>query len=106
MTHLIDRIGNTPLLRLEHISRMVGANVFLKHKACNPFGSALDRTAWGYLKQAAERGELGPGGCVVEASSGNFAISLAHLCAAMGCSLFIAMLRGRQTFRSSHAICH
>lgn len=91
MTHLIDRIGNTPLLRLEHISHMVGANVFLKYEACNPFGSALDRTARGYLKQAAERGEIGPGGCVVEASSGNLAISLAHLCAAMGLSLFIVM---------------
>ena len=91
MIHLIDRIGNTPLLRLEHISRMVGANIFLKYEACNPFGSALDRTAWGYLKQAVDCGELKPGGCVVEASSGNLAISLAHMCAAIGISLFIVM---------------
>lgn len=89
--HLTDRIGNTPLLRLEHISRMVGANVFLKYEAGNPFGSALDRTAWGYLKKAADCGELRQGGCVVEASSGNLAISLAHLCAAMSLSLFIVM---------------
>ena len=91
MIHLTDRIGNTPLLRLEHISRMVGANIFLKYEACNPFGSALDRTAWGYLKQAVDCGELKPGGCVGEASSGTLAISLAHMCAAIGISLFIVM---------------
>ena len=101
MIHLTDRIGNTPLLRLEHISRMVGANIFLKYEACNPFGSALDRTAWGYLKQAVDCGELKPGGCVVEASSGNLAISLAHMCRHRNFPVYCHAGAGRRQYSAS-----
>lgn len=91
MLHLTDRIGNTPLLYLESISRIVEANIYLKYEACNPFGSAQDRVAWGLIQKGLESGEFKAGGSVVGASSGNFALSLARLCGSMQSTLYITM---------------
>ncbi|WP_168732501.1 PLP-dependent cysteine synthase family protein [Desulfovibrio desulfuricans] len=89
--HLSERIGNTPLIFLEHISHMIGGRVFIKYEVCNPFGSALDRTAFSYLQQGINTGELKPDGCIIESSTGNLAISLAYLCAAQRVTLLVVM---------------
>ena len=73
---LSDAIGGTPLIFLETISRMIGANIFIKYEAGNPFGSSLDRTALRYIQQGIQSGKLTPDGCIVEASSGDLAVSL------------------------------
>jgi cysteine synthase A len=80
----LERIGSrfaeTPVIRLDH-DRL---RLFTKLEFRNPNGSVKDRSAYLILKRAAERGELAPGSTVVESSSGNFAISLAVLCRAIG----------------------
>jgi N-(2-amino-2-carboxyethyl)-L-glutamate synthase len=80
----LERIGSrfaeTPVIRLDH-DRL---QLFAKLEYGNPNGSVKDRSAYVILKRAAERGELVPGVTVVESSSGNFAISLAVFCRAIG----------------------
>ncbi len=91
MLHLTNRIGNTPLLYLEHLSKILESNVYVKYEVCNPFGSIQDRTAWACIKIGIEDKKLTSGGSVIAASSGNFAVSLARLCASMHCLLYLAM---------------
>ena len=67
----------TPLVRLAHISRVFGANLFLKMETCNPYGNAWMRHALGCLGAALARGELGPSGHVVDAADGGMALGLA-----------------------------
>lgn len=67
----------TPLVRLAHISRVFGANLFLKMEMCNPYGNAWMRHALGCLGAALARGELGPSGHVVDAADGGMALGLA-----------------------------
>ena len=88
---LSDAIGGTPLIFLETISRMIGANIFIKYEAGNPFGSSLDRTALRYIQQGIQSGKLTPDGCIVEASSGDLAVSLAYLCAENRITLMLVM---------------
>lgn len=88
---ILDCIGNTPLVRLERISRMLGANVYVKMESRNPGGSIKDRAARAYIEGAMQRGELERGGCIVEASSGNLGIGLALLCTKLDIRLILAM---------------
>lgn len=67
----------TPLVRLAHISRVFGANLFLKMEMCNPYGNAWMRHALGCLGAALARGELRPSGHVVDAADGGMALGLA-----------------------------
>lgn len=89
--NILDCIGNTPLVRLERISRMLGANVFVKLESRNPGGSIKDRAARAYIEGAMQRGELERGGCIVEATSGNLGIGLALLCTKLDMRLILVM---------------
>lgn len=80
-------IGNTPIVVLPQ----EGAVLLAKLEKFNATGSAKDRAAWAMLRGAEERGELRPGGTVVEATSGNTGIALAALAAAKGYRCVIAM---------------
>jgi len=84
-------IGNTPVLRLNRIASSNAASIYLKLEYMNPGGSHKDRIAYYMLKDAVESGRLREGGCIVEVSSGNTALSLAWMCVRLGLkAIFIA----------------
>ncbi|KAK5233559.1 hypothetical protein LTR47_005181 [Exophiala xenobiotica] len=88
---LTGAIGNTPLIRLRHLSEQTGCNVLGKAEFQNPGGSVKDRAALYVVKDAEERGLLKAGGTVVEGTAGNTGIGLAHVCRARGYRLVIYM---------------
>ena len=88
---VLDLIGRTPLLRLGRIAEGAGAEVLVKHEALNPSGSVKDRAALAMVAAAEERGEVGPGATLVEATSGNTGISLAMIAAVRGYRCVIVM---------------
>ncbi len=87
----LDLIGNTPLVRLEGPSREAGCDIFGKCEFLNPGASVKDRAALGIVRDAEARGELQPGGCVVEGTAGNTGIGLALVCNALGYRCVIVM---------------
>jgi cysteine synthase A len=74
---LIDAIGNTPLIRLKHASELTGCTILGKAEFMNPGQSVKDRTGRQIILEAEKRGELKPGGLVVESTAGNTGIGLA-----------------------------
>lgn len=84
-------IGNTPLIRLNRLSAETKCNVLGKAEFQNPGGSVKDRAALYVVKDAEERGQLRPGGTVVEGTAGNTGIGLAHVCRSKGYRLVIYM---------------
>lgn len=88
----IERIGNTPLLRLEKVAREVpGVTILAKAEWTNPGGSVKDRAAGGMVRDAMARGLLGPGKMLLDATSGNTGIAFAMLGAAMGFPVHLCM---------------
>ena len=84
-TKLQQRIGNTPLLRLERIAAgLDGVQVLAKAEWTNPGGSVKDRAAANIVNQALRSGELGTGRILLDSTSGNTGIAYAMLGAALG----------------------
>lgn len=84
-TALLDRIGNTPLVRLGRIAaHLPGIQILGKAEWANPGGSVKDRAASGIVADAQKRGLLGKGKHLLDATSGNTGIAYAMLGAAMG----------------------
>jgi cysteine synthase A len=81
---LLDAIGNTPLIRLRRASELTGCDILGKAEFMNPGQSVKDRAALFIIKDALERGELQPGGTVVEGTAGNTGIGLALVGNALG----------------------
>ncbi len=73
----IDTIGNTPLVRLRKASELTGCDVLVKLEFLNPGGSVKDRAALGIIRDAEAKGQLEPGGVIVEGTAGNTGIGLA-----------------------------
>ncbi|HEX4139192.1 MAG TPA: cysteine synthase A [Candidatus Methylacidiphilales bacterium] len=69
-------IGNTPLIRLRRLSELTGCEILGKAEFMNPGGSVKDRAALGIIEDAEARGELKPGGTIVEGTAGNTGIGL------------------------------
>jgi cysteine synthase A len=80
----MNRIGNTPLFRLEHLPEAGSAEVYVKWEGANPTGSLKDRMALAMIEGAEARGALQPGGRVVDYTGGSTGSSLAMVCAARG----------------------
>jgi cysteine synthase B len=80
---LIDRIGNTPLLKINLASRE-GVPVYAKAEFFNPGGSVKDRPALNMIRKGEERGELRPGKILLDSTSGNTGIAYAMICSAKG----------------------
>jgi cystathionine beta-synthase len=76
-------VGNTPIVRLNKVTKGLTAEIYVKCEYLNPGGSHKDRLAWNLLRRAEEAG-LKPGGTIVEATSGNTGASLALLAAVRG----------------------
>ncbi len=89
---VLDRIGNTPLLRLERLARTLpGIALLGKAEWANPGGSVKDRAAASILGDALSRGLLAPGKTILDATSGNTGIAFAMLGAALGYPVHLAM---------------
>ena len=82
--HILDAIGNTPLVELRHIVPKGSARIFAKLESANPTGSMKDRLARKLIQSAAEKGLLPAGGTVVEYTAGTTGISLAFVARALG----------------------
>ncbi|KAG5363332.1 Cysteine synthase [Yarrowia sp. B02] len=84
-------IGNTPLIRINHLSDETGCEVYGKAEFMNPGGSVKDRAALYVVEDAERKGLIKPGGTVVEGTAGNTGIGLAHVCRAKGYKCVIYM---------------
>lgn len=81
---VIDAIGNTPLIKLKRASEETGCEILGKAEFMNPGQSVKDRAGKQMILEAEARGELKPGGLVVESTAGNTGIGLAVVAAARG----------------------
>ena len=72
-----DMIGNTPILKLNHLGVKEGVNIYAKLELMNPAGSVKDRVGMYMIEDAEKRGVLKPGGTIVEATAGNTGICIA-----------------------------
>ncbi len=90
---IAETIGNTPLVRIPRICREEGitADVCLKLEFFNPIASVKDRIGVSMILALEEAGKLGPGGVIVEPTSGNTGIGLAFVAAARGYRLILTM---------------
>jgi len=89
---LLERIGNTPLLRLERVTRgLRRVEVLAKAEWFNPGGSIKDRAAAGIVREALRSGQLGPGRELLDATSGNTGIAYAMIGAAQGFAVTLCM---------------
>jgi cysteine synthase len=81
---IVGAIGHTPLIKLERASQATGCTILGKAEFMNPGGSVKDRPGRQMILEAEKRGELKPGGLVVEATAGNTGIGLALVANARG----------------------
>ncbi len=81
---IIEAIGHTPLIKLKRASEATGCTILGKAEFMNPGGSVKDRAGRQMVLEAEKRGELRPGGLVVEATAGNTGIGLALVANARG----------------------
>lgn len=89
---LVERIGNTPLLRLDALTReLPGVALLGKAEWCNPGGSVKDRAAHRIVAEAQRRGDLRPGKILLDSSSGNTGIAYAMLGSAEGFPVTLCM---------------
>ncbi len=88
---LIDSIGRTPLIRLNKVSDATGCEILGKAEFMNPGGSVKDRAALGIVRDAERRGQLRPGGIIVEGTAGNTGIGLAVVGNCLGYPTVIVM---------------
>src|SRR6188768_3970860 len=77
-------IGNTPLIQLRHLTGPDDAEIWVKWEGANPTGSMKDHMALAMIEGAERRGELKPGGRVVDYTGGSTGSSLAMICATRG----------------------
>jgi cysteine synthase A len=98
---VLDLIGNTPMVRLQRLPAAGGAQVWAKLERSNPAGSVKDRIAKSMIEAAEEAGLLGPGGVIVEPTSGNTGIGLAMVAAVKGYRLILIMPEGVSAVRSA-----
>ncbi|MCI0661457.1 MAG: pyridoxal-phosphate dependent enzyme [Acidobacteria bacterium] len=82
--NIIELIGNTPLLKINKLTRGMKPLVLAKMESLNPGGSVKDRIGISMIERAEKNGDIKPGGTVVEATSGNTGIGLALACAIKG----------------------
>src|SRR5215218_9645027 len=81
---IVAAIGNTPLIKLRHASEATGCTILGKAEFMNPGQSVKDRPARQIILEAEKRGEIRPGGLVVEATAGNTGIGLALVASVRG----------------------
>lgn len=88
---LFDIIGNTPMIRANHIIKNENITLLLKLEGNNPGGSVKDRAAYNMIKSALERKEINKDTKLIEATSGNTGIALAMIASAFGLNIELVM---------------
>ena len=88
---ITDAIGNTPIVRLNNLTKDLEAEVDVKIESFNPTGSVKDRVAVAMIEDAEEKGLLKEGSTIIEPTSGNTGIGLAFAAAAKGYKLILTM---------------
>lgn len=88
---ILERIGDTPLIRLRRVTQGARAEVWAKLESANPGGSVKDRAGLWMVIDAEERGLLGPDATLIDATSGNTGVALALVSAVRGHRLVLVM---------------
>ena len=88
---ILDHVGRTPLVVLQHVARGLPVPVLVKCEHMNPGGSVKDRIAVAIVADAEARGVLGPGATLVEATAGNTGMGLALVASVRGYRLVCVM---------------
>jgi len=91
---ILERIGNTPLVKLGKVVKPDSADVFVKAEYLNPSGSLKDRIAIEMIRDAEEKGLLKPGYTIIEASTGNTGTALSFVGTQLGYNVEIYMPEG------------
>ena len=91
VANVIEAIGQTPIVRINALASHVQADVYAKLEYLNPGGSVKDRPALQIIDDAEAEGLLGPGGTIVEATSGNTGMGLAMVAAVRGYKTIFVM---------------
>ena len=89
--NIIETIGNTPLVKLNRITKDIKPNIYGKVEAFNPGGSVKDRICMAMIDAAEEAGIINQNTIIVEPTSGNTGIGLALVCAVKGYKLILTM---------------
>lgn len=88
---ITDTVGNTPLVKINHTTAGIDANIYLKCEFFNPLASVKDRIGRAMIEAAERDGKLNSNSIVIEPTSGNTGIALAFVCAAKGYKLILTM---------------
>jgi len=88
-SNILDAVGNTPIIKLNRITKGLKASISAKLEFMNPMGSVKDRIAKYMIEKAEQNGKIKPGDTIVDNSSGNTALGLAMVCAIKGYKLKI-----------------
>ena len=88
---MLELVGNTPIVRLNGMSRETGAEILAKIEYFNPMSSVKDRVALSMVEDAEKRGVLKKGSVIVEPTSGNTGVGLAFVCGIKGYKLILTM---------------
>lgn len=88
---ILEAIGDTPMVALHHIGKGSKHKFFAKVEYLNPGGSIKDRVAIAMIEEAEKRGDLKPGGTIVEATSGNTGVGLGLVAAVKGYKCIFVM---------------
>ena len=88
---MVDTVGKTPLIKLNHITEGLGAEICVKAEFFNPLFSVKDRIGKSMIEAAERDGLLAPGGVIIEPTSGNTGIALAFVARAKGYRCILTM---------------
>lgn len=91
MATITDLVGNTPLVELKRLHTNPAVKVYGKLEGHNPGGSVKDRAALNMIRSAVERGDIGKGSKLIEATSGNTGIALAMIACLYGLEIELVM---------------
>lgn len=88
---ILDLIGNTPMVRINKLTKKDSASIFAKIESFNPCGSIKDRICCSMIEMAERENKIKSGDTIIEPTSGNTGIGLAFVCAAKGYGLVLTM---------------
>jgi cysteine synthase A len=89
--NITELIGNTPLIKLNEVSKITGATILGKCEFMNPTSSVKDRIGLNMIRRAQEAGKINKDTIIIEPTSGNTGIALAANCAAQNLKLVLTM---------------